>query len=226
MMEMKNRTEAIVLNVIPFQDSHQIATLFTLDGGLCRVIGSYARAPKNALFGILTPLNHIEVSFRPSRSDLLKIEVASLINTHLDLRQNYDKLECACRMLALLAKAQFPHKPAPLLFTLLKNYLHLMQEAASPEAILASFQLKLLRHEGLISITNVCPLCGSEPKEIGIEEGRTVCKEHSPSNLFTEEETAYFYGLALSTSMAFLKELEAPESLSHKVETLFSSIFL
>lgn len=219
---MINNIEAIVLNVNPFQDSHQIATLFTSDMGLCRVIGSYSRSPKNALFGILTPLNHIEVSFRPSRSDLLKIESASLLNAHLKIRKNYDRLQLSCKMLSLIAKTQFPHNSAPLLFTLLATYLNLMQEAKSPEAILASFQLKTVRHEGIISITNACPICGNEPLEIGIEEGRTLCKTHSPSHSFTEEETAYFYALALSTSMKFLKEIEIPESLPPKVENLLT----
>lgn len=223
---MVNKTEAVVLNCIPFKDSHQLVTIFTLDLGMCRAIGPFSRLSKNALFGMLTPLNLIEVSFRPSRSDLLKIETASLLNAHLQLRINYERLTHACTMLSLLAKAQFPFKPAPLVFILLKNYLNLMLDAKSPEAVLASFQLKILRHEGLISVTNRCGLCGLEPKEIGFEEGRTVCKTHSPSIFFNEEETAYFYALALSTSTKLLRELEIPDTLLPKTAHLFNEIFL
>lgn len=214
--------EAIVLHTIPFQDSHQISTLFTREMGLCKAIGSFSRLPKNALFGSLTPLNHIEVIFRPSKSDLLKIESASILNAYAPIRKDYDLLHHACGMLNALVKFQFPHKPAPILFELLKSYLSLIGDSQSPEAILASFQLKLLRHEGLISVTDQCKICGAAPKEIGIEDGRTVCAAHTPfEKRLTEEETAYFYALALATSIKLLKEIEIPATLPSKVATLF-----
>lgn len=223
-MNSSHKTEAIVLSVIPFQDAHQIATLFTPNLGLCKAIGSHSRSPKNALFGALTPLNHIEVIFRPSRGDLLKIESTHLLNAHSGMRKDYDRLKLACDMLKCMAESQFPNKPAPLLFELLKSYLGLMMEAKSPDAILASLQLKLLRHEGLIAVTNACPLCGAEPKEISLDEGKTVCLSHRPENGLNEEETTYFYALALANSIKILKEIEIPATLPIKVLSLFDTL--
>jgi DNA repair protein RecO (recombination protein O) len=220
-----HRTEAIVLKVIPFQDAHQIATLFTPDLGLCKAIGSYSRSPKNALFGCMTPLSHIEVIFRPSKSDLLKIETASLLNPHQELRKSYDLLQLGCSLISCITEFQFPNKPAPLLFNLLKSYLSLLLEARSPEAILASFQLKLLRHEGLIAVTNHCGICGAEPKEIALDEGKTVCASHSsPLERLNEEETTYFYALALATSINLLKEIEIPATLPLKVTQIYETL--
>lgn len=217
--------EAIVLNTIPFQDSHQISTLFTREMGLCKAIGSFSRLPKNALFGSLTPLNHIEVMFRPSKSDLLKIESASILNPCAPIRKDYDLLHHACCMLNSLMKFQLPHKPAPILFELLKSYLSLIADAKSPAAISASFQLKLLRHEGLISVTDQCKMCGDTPKEISIEDGRTICAAHTPlEKRLTEDETAYFYALSLATSIKLLKEIEIPATLPSKVATIFEEI--
>ena len=217
--------EAIVLHTIPFQDSHQIATLFTREMGLCKAIGSFSRLPKNALFGSLSPLNHIEVLFRPSKSDLLKIESVSLLNAYTPIRKDYDLLQNACGMLNALIKFQFPHKSAPILFELLKSYLSLIIDSKSKEAILASFQLKLLRHEGLLSVTDQCKMCGATPKEISIEEGETICAEHkSLEKRLSEEETAYFYALSLATSIKLLKEIEIPATLPPKVAILFNEI--
>lgn len=217
--------EAIVLHTIPFQDSHQISTLFTREMGLCKVIGSFSRLPKNALFGTLTPLNHIEVIFRPSKSDLLKIETASLLNAYTSIRKDYDLLHNACGILNALVKFQFPHKPAPILFELLKSYLSLIANSKSSEAILASFQLKLLRHEGLLSVTDQCRICGATPKEISIEEGRTICAEHTAlEKRLSADETAYFYALSLATSVKLLKEIEVPSTLYPKVAVLFEEI--
>lgn len=219
--------EAIVLHTIPFQDSHQISTMFTREMGLCKAIGSFSRLPKNALFGSLTPLNHIEVMFRPSKSDLFKIESASILNAYAPIRKDYDLLHQACGMLNCLVKFQFPHKPAPILFELLKSYLSLIVDAKSPEAILASFQLKLLRHEGLLSVTDQCRACGATSKEISIEDGRTICATHtSVEKRLSEEETAYFYALSLATSIKLLKDIEVPAALPAKVAILFEEIRL
>lgn len=217
--------EAIVLHTIPFQDSHLIATLFTREMGLCKAIGSFSRLPKNALFGSLTPLNHIEIMFRPSKNDLFKIESASILNAYASIRKDYDLLHQACSMLNSLMKFQFPHKPAPILFELLKSYLSLIADSKSPEAILSSFQLKLLRHEGLLSVTDQCRACGATPNEISIEDGRTICATHTThEKRLTEEETAYFYALSLATSIKLLKEIEIPTTLPPKVAILFEEI--
>lgn len=218
------KTEAIVLKTTPFQDMHQITTLFTPDRGLCSAIGSYSKSPKGALFGLLAPFNHIELIFKPGRSELLKIENGSLLNGHSNIRKSYDLIERGCKILDALLKSQLPNKPAPLLFELLKNYLFLLTEAKSSDAIVASFQVKLLRHEGLIAITNKCPVCSNEPKEIGVEGGQTMCSLHAdPLNCLSEEETSYFYALGLASSINFLKEIEIPATLSSKVNHLYES---
>lgn len=218
-------TEAIVLNATPFQDHHQIVSFFTPNLGLCKGICLYSKSPKNARFGIFAPLHHVEVIFRESKNDLLKIQAGSLLNAHPFLRTSYDALEAALALLAGVLKSQFPHKPAPLLFQLLKSYLEMFKEARSPKALLASFQLKLLRHEGLLAVTNSCGLCQEEPASIAIHEGQVVCSSHSNTSGLTEEETALFYALALSTSTGLLKELEVQDGLAMKVHSLFNASF-
>lgn len=216
--------EAIVLKSSPFQETHQMVTLFTQEHGLFRALGTYSRSSKSALFGMLTPLNQIEVVFRPTRGSLVKVQSASLINAHTPLRSSYERLDHACKMLNCVSNSQFPNKPTPELYQLLRGYLGIMAEAQSPEAILASLQLKLLRHEGLLSVTNKCPLCGNEPEEIAFDEGKTVCASHFTSGHLNQEETSYFYALALATSTKLLKEIEPPESLLPKVTSLFETL--
>lgn len=219
-------TEAIILNAIPFQDHHQITTFFTPDLGVCKGISLHNKSPKNPLFGIFSPLHRVEVIFRKTNNDLLKIQTGSLLNAHLFLRTSYEPLQAACTLLALILKSQLPHKPAPLLFQLLKNYLEMFAKAKTPKTLLASFQLKLLRHEGLLSVTNRCALCQEEPACINLSEGQVICATHqSPSPfLLSEDETALFYALALSTSMPFLQELEVQDPLAMKINALFEAL--
>jgi DNA repair protein RecO (recombination protein O) len=226
-----HRTEAIILNATPFQDHHQIVSFFTPDLGLCKGICLHGKSPKNPQFGIFSPLHHVEVIFRESRNDLLKIQTGSLLNAHPFLRTSFDALQAACKLLAAVSKSQFPHKPAPMLFQLLKSYLEMFKEAKSPKTLLASFQLKLLRHEGLLAVTNRCALCQEEPACIALHEGQVICGSHrqneSPDSpyLLSEEETALFYALALSTSISLLQELEVQDGLASKIQALFDTSF-
>lgn len=221
-MNCENRQEAIVLGAIPFQDAHQIVTLFTKDQGLCRGFASYSRSPKSGLFGMLNPLAHIEVIFRPSKGDLLKIMSAFVIRHHRELRKSYDRLQLSCQMATSLSQFQLPHKPAPLLFDLFKSYLALIGESAFPQSVLASFQLKLLRHEGLIAVTNRCPLCNAEPEEIALAAGKTICSSHEEASIVLDrEETAYFYALALSTSSKLIQEIDIEPPLFSKIQAFF-----
>lgn len=220
-------TEAIILNATPFQDHHQIVSFFTPDLGLCKGICLHGKSPKNAQFGVFAPLHHVEVIFRESKNDLLKIQTGSLLNGHPFLRTSFDALQAACKLLAVVSKSQFPHKPSPMLFQLLKSYLEMFKEAKSPKTLLASFQLKLLRHEGLLAVTNRCALCQEEPASIALHEGQVVCGSHHNSSLYllSEEETALFYALALTTSMSLLQELEVQDSLVFKIDSLFEESF-
>src|SRR6185295_20357441 len=98
------------------------------DFGLCKGISAYSRSPKSPLFGCFVPLNYIEVIFRPSKSDLMKIQTGSLLNGHMHIRNSYETLCAACEILNALSQSQFPHKAAPLLFRLLKSTLNLLEK--------------------------------------------------------------------------------------------------
>lgn len=207
-MSTSIKSEGIVLQAIPFQDYHLISTLFTKGLGVQKLICPYARARRSPFSGHLLPLNHLEFEFRKTGKDLGRLENASLIESHADLRNSLAMLEGGCQLLKAVSDSQLFEKPAPLLFDLLCKYLALLPEARSPAAIVASFRLKLLRHDGLIA-----------PKEGGLNQ--VLFQSHFPP--FSLEEHAYLWALTMTTSSALLKELSLPDALPKRIEELFDA---
>lgn len=219
-------TEGIVLSVVDFQDYHQIATLLTPDLGVQKLVGSRARSPRSALFGCFQPLNLLEINFRRTGRDLERAHNVTLLHAHVEIRQSLEKLSAGCGMLTAVSKSQMAHKPVPMLYALLKSYLALLAKAKDGNALLPSFQLKLLRHEGILAIQSQCSQCGLEAEEIAIVGGQVACATHGQGLSFSKEETALFYALALSTSASLLQELAIPVSLASKIADLWTKELL
>ena len=184
-------TQGVVLHTAAFQDRHQIATLFTLDYGVCKLFCPYSLSKRSPFFGCFSPMHQVEASWKNSVKELSRLLTASLLSTYPAIRTSFEVLQTGCGLLKAVAASQIPFKPAPLLFDLLVSYFTLLPLAQSPAAILASFQLKILRHEGLLS-----------------------CDE-------TFLDSALIHNLAFSTSANLLKELSLPNTLAEKISRAF-----
>jgi len=217
-------TIGLVLQVIPFQDNHQIATLFSPEWGVIKVIFKYARKGKDAL--PIEPLNIIEVILKKGRSDLFQSQNASLIDSQPKLRTRFETLNAALGMLASLLKSQMAQKPSPILFSLLMHYLKSLPTAPSPQTIAASFKLKILRHDGLLEVQQCCSVCGSSLKEGGIDAGEFYCLDHLPFNThtFSEEELGLLTALSSSRSLIHLNQLALSPILEEKIGRLFEGL--
>lgn len=195
----------IILKTLPFQDYHIIAEFFTKEWGLQRLICPYARAQRSPFLGHLLPLNQIEMEFRKTRSDLGRLENVGLLYAHENLRHSLEALQSGCEMLKAISDSQLPEKPSPLLFDLLEKYLFLLEKACFPQTLVASFKLKLLRHEGLIA----------EEKH----KNQMSLGAYPP--LFSLEEKKFIWALSMATSSSHLQQISLPESLCQKIDELF-----
>lgn len=197
------KSDAIVLRTTPYGDYHQIATFYTQNYGLLKCAARFSRSPKNKLAPLLAPFNELEVYFLLRDRDLETIQSAQLLNPNLPLRHSLESLASASVCTEALLKTQMQGKSSPLLFSLLKKYLELIPEAKSPEALSASFILKLLKHEGLLSLDE---------------------KENFLPHLDRENATILL-SLGITTSGSFLKEIEPPKEILEIAKDLFTEHF-
>jgi DNA repair protein RecO len=198
-------TEGIILNTLPFQDYHQILTVFSKELGMIKLIVKYALRGKGRGSD---PLTQAEFVLHQKSSELFQCKEISPIDHFLPIRQSILHLEAACALLHALKTSQFPHKPALKLYELLSIYLKMVPSFDNPHLLAASFRLKILRYEGLIAFN---PL-------------ETEFQPPIEYPLFDSFEYQTILVLALSRSTVFLERLMLTPTLQKKIEILFETL--
>ena len=146
----EERVEGIVLRSTLYKETHRIITLFTSEAGLISLMVKGVKTPER--MALLTPFSQIEVFFRKKLSDLYLLKDGSLIAGNLFLREKWDYLETAGKMGQMILHSQMPGKPAPLLYALFLACLKQLPKFEEPAPLLLLFYLKLLTHEGILSL--------------------------------------------------------------------------
>ena len=188
-----HQIEGVILRSFNYKEKQKILSVFTKDG----ILSFITYVSKNKASGALCePTSCVNFTYSKSRSDLLKVKEINLINAHISLRNNYEKIESASNILRSLVKSQLPGKPSPLLYQLTKVYLKQLCKSIYPKGIEISFLLKLMRHEGLLSFEKDSP--------------------------FTNEETILVKALTFTKDFSLLEEIHLDGIFTGKVENLFN----
>lgn len=219
-----SHTPGFVLSVTPYKVRDQIATLFTYTYGRVNII-SKRRAK---YLPVLSPLMEAEFLLEERKGELKNCLEHSHHNLHLELRNSLPLLETALFFLDLIKKSQFPEKPAPLLYSLLKSYLQHLPQAENLPLFKASFLLKLLKHEGTLPLANQCMACKSPLSDGYVSLEGSFCPEHAigRGQDFSPGEFSLLHTLAHERQLKRL--LTLPPSAENdqafkKVDALFSA---
>lgn len=137
---MTERTPGLLLQSIPYLGQKKIFKVFTPNHGLL----SFFVTKTN-----LSPFCLAEWVYRRTEKEIYPLLDATLLDPLLSLRQSYATLTAAGQIARDLLTSQLPYKPAPALYAL--AHLYLAKLPQSPDLLAASFSLKLLLHEGLLS---------------------------------------------------------------------------
>ena len=220
--ENQNRVVGVVVQSMPFQDHHQIISLYSAEWGLMRIIIKYAYSKKSP--SSVEPLNLVEICLKKSKSELFQATSVSRLSTYLNLRGSYSMLSSSLDLLSSIIKSQVSHKPSPILFSLLLKYLEYMPSAQEPKTLAASFKLKILRHDGWLAIVDHCSLCKQPLSGVKIAEGQFLCENHSIAHAlsFSFEEMAQFKNLTLGRSFSQIDVVFLSSVLEEKVHSLFA----
>lgn len=126
-------------------------------------------------------------------------------------------------MLQTISSTQQPGKTAPELYQLLLMYLNKISSANSPQAIVGSFRLKLMRYEGTLALLSHCCACAQLLEDTWIHQNEAFCHSHSPVKdlLVTKEEREQVEVLAFSRDFTVLATMNMAPILSKKIRRLF-----
>lgn len=220
---MHQSAKGIILKAASFQDYDQILTVFSEDLGLIKII--FKNSKKHPAY-LTTPLTQAEFIYVKGKSDLLKCLEISPINTHAALRGSLEVLEASGDILRALLKTQPLQVPTPDLYKLTSCYLKNLPLIANPYLLADSFKLKILRHDGLLSLKPMCTKCECSLQELFMSQGESYCSFHTPHNAleFNTEETTALLILAYSQSFSQLELIHLTPNLREKIKILFLEI--
>ena len=212
---MQMKSQGILLHAIPYLGKGRIFKVFTADAGLITLM---AKKPSLSLF---SPFCIAEWVYQKKRSDLFLLVEGSLLDSLDHLRHSYAAITAAGSIAQDLLRSQLAAKSAPDLYSLLSSYLKKILTFQSPSVLAASFRLKLLIHEGLLTLQAQCADCGREATSL--KQGEGVCSQHaSPISIpFSSPEWQTLHCLAFARQFSLLQQIDCPPSLYEKITLLF-----
>ena len=212
---MEEKQQGLLLHSIPYLNNSHILKIFTQEEGLISIF-----TKKKDHRALASPFCIAEWVYKKRQSDMYTLLDGSLLDPLLDLRQSFASLSAAGSMAQDILKSQLPSQASPQLYALLCSYFKKIPQFKTPEILAISFRLKLLLHEGLLSLKPDCSLC-SRPASI-LAQGESFCPSHAPSpNLhFTPEEWAQLHALTFASNFSSIHPLELNPSLAQKIISL------
>jgi DNA repair protein RecO (recombination protein O) len=224
-----SKIEGIILKVIPFGDFDQIFTLFTLEAGLLKFIFKGSQSKRKAVQGICMPLTRVEVIYQEKKSELFSCRDMALLDRFGKLKIDLMHLQAACEIAKSLLVSQFPGKPSPLLYQLLRLYLEKLSQVHLCSNLTASFRLKILKHEGLVVSSDECCQCHQPLGEIAyFEEGEWRCLNHRSfeNTSWNQQERKLFDRLLNSQKFQEIISEPIDSTLKEKIDLIFEHYYL
>lgn len=196
-MPTAHREEGIVLRSVDYRDTEKIVTIFTKNEGRVELIVKGLKANQTEKRALCSPLSCSEFVYTSGRTELCRLIDITSIDPFLALREKLSFLQEAGRMTRALLTSQLPGKASPLLYALFRSYLGALPSFPAPEVVSASFQLKLLRHEGILHLSS-----------------------------FSKGDQELLQLLAFATNLPLLRSLSPPpgllEQINHHFETIIA----
>lgn len=210
----EEKTEGLLLQSIPYLGTQKILKVFTKEQGLLSFIVKK---------GIFQPFCIGEWVYIEKTQGLYPLKDASVFEHFLELRASFATLSAAGKIGRALLQSQLPGKGGNL-YALAIAYLKKLAQFAHPETLVCSFLLKLLLHDGLLSLKNECSECGE--KTSSLTQGESFCITHSSTEsiLFSEEEWLLLHHLTFTRSFQAFQILEVNVEIQNKIEKLFEQL--
>lgn len=210
----EQKTPGLLLQAIPYLGRQRILKVFTPENGL---VSLFAKASISSAFS--APFCIAEWVYKKGTKEIHSLKDASLIDSLLELKKDYTTLSAAGSIAQDLLRSQLPGKKGTGLYELALACFKKLPAFSKPEILAASFRIKLLLHEGLLSLQNECARCGHPA--FHLHQGESYCLSHAlfPGHTFSLNEWESLQVLAYSRQFSQLQSLlTAPLS---QIEQLF-----
>ena len=151
------KTDAFILSGFKYGDTSKIVTLFSEDLGKFSAIVKGARTNKSKLGGVFENMNHINVIFtKKDNRDLQFISKADCISSFSGVKDNFDKLMVAYKLIELTSKMMYDYDISKEVFVLLKDaFYELDKSDGNFDIIFLLYQIKFAIIQGIDPVNNI-----------------------------------------------------------------------
>jgi DNA repair protein RecO (recombination protein O) len=190
------KTEAVVLRSMRFGEADRVLHLYTLERGRVGAVAKGIRRTKSRFGGRLEPLSHVELMLHQGSGELATVTGASLVRPHCDAREDSYRLSVGLVGLEAMLRLFTEQERNPKAFEALTRFLDVLDgvvaRATEPalDALVLSFQLKLLWLSGYLPHLTSCAECGSQGPLVGYspQAGGAVCENCAAGSLALSHE--------------------------------------
>lgn len=179
------KTDAIILRVVPFSESSVVLTMLTRDFGKISALAKGAFRPKSVFEGAIDLGCHCRVVFIKKSSDALDLLTeAKLERRFRAANKSLSQLYVGYYILELLRELTETNEPHPELFELALWTLTSIDrpglDAGELPDLVATFELQALKHLGHAPSMDVCASCGqtvgdTKAVAFGLLSGGVLC---------------------------------------------------
>ncbi len=209
------RTDAVILNSTDYGESDSIITFYTERYGKLNGIAKGARRSRRRFVANLDPVSRSRLYFfQTGRSDLVRIEDATLVEGFPALKADIERYGSACYMVELLAEMTRDGQASPVVFDILLGFLRLLEEGGEEGLVMRFFEIKMLSALGYLPHLGGCVVCrnalNGEKVFFSSEKGGVVCKrcvEPPGDTIPVSAGTAGFLAMAARLPLEKLRRL-------------------
>ncbi len=162
------KTDALILRVIPFRDTSKIVTAYTTERGVVSLLGKGVRGPKPRFGAALEIFAHVDLVYYHKESrELQLISQATLLQAHLRLGENPIRYGHGVAVLEFLLKVLTGQTPPGRLFDLSLRTLEVLDACPVPAipAVFRAFEIKAISFLGHRPELYLCVECGRQADE-------------------------------------------------------------
>ncbi len=222
---------AIVLKYMPLNEADRIITFYTLEMGRSTAIAKGVRRPTSKLSGSLEPLNLVRISVAKT-SSIDIVQECVLENAFVDIKKDIIKVAEAIYIAELVDAFSEDWEPNKNLFSLLQDYLKILDSNLFSPLIIRMFEMKLLDCSGFLPELRECLTCRENlPPDkylFDIEFGGVTCSNcvnDSENNgiLISQDAMKLLRWLQLSTEVTKIKSMNLSKNLLSEVKIVLNN---
>lgn len=164
---LEERTLAIVLRNRPHGESDKIVTFLTKDWGKVTGIAKGAKRSQRRFVNVLEPFTHVQLRFRPSRTDELAFILGcDMVQSYRGPSRDLQRFALANYLCELIDAMVTGREADQETYTLLLESLNSLEDSPKlSSAFLPTFELLLLTRAGYAPQLTDCQQCGRDVNE-------------------------------------------------------------